>query len=109
MNREATGQSFISRLSQGASRTIKPWERVLWLLVLVLSLFSLYDIHEKYNRISGLYNELEDIEEQLISNSHEHQRLLLDLEFRRSDAYVERYAREELGWLREGDIFFIFP
>jgi len=56
-----------------------------------------------------LKEEINDIDRGMERNRVEYQRLLLEREFKRSDAFIERYARLELGWLRPGDYYIIFP
>ena len=100
---------FASTLKQGRRRRIPWWERVLWLLVLVIIVFALGDLSRKHESITELRRQLNEVDVAMEYNRLEHQRLEMERVFRSSDAYTERYAREELGWLRPGDLFFIRP
>ena len=96
-------------MSKGGSATVRPWERLLWLFALIATLVIMRDIYFKYSRVLDLQEQLHQVERGIEASKEEYQWLLLEQEFRRSDAFIERYAREELGWLRQGDLFFMFP
>ncbi|MCL2548232.1 MAG: hypothetical protein FWE76_03605, partial [Symbiobacteriaceae bacterium] len=97
--------SFTSSLRQGRSSSWRTWEKIIWCLALVLILTIVVDIYRRQTRIAGLKEEINDIDRGMERNRVEYQRLLLEREFKRSDAFIERYARLELGWLRPGDYY----
>ena len=102
-------KGLISGLRQGHSKPVRPWERALWIAVLIVTVLIVHDIYVKYGRIRGLYNQIAEVDRLIEVGQIENQWLLLEREFRQSDAFIERYAREELGWLRPGDRFLVFP
>jgi len=68
-----------------------------------------WDIYLKYSSIRELQNRLQEVDQQLDANRFEHQLLIAKREYYLSDAYIERYAVEELDWLRPGDFYLLWP
>ena len=85
------------------------WERFAWCAALILAIMLSIDIFAQWSAIDLLREELRQVDLAMEANRMEYQRLLLEQEYRLSDAFVERYAREELEWLRPGDLYFNWP
>jgi len=112
LNRRGTIHSsgtFAASLRQGRSTSWRTWEKIVWVLAGVLVCTMMLDVYHRQGRINNLRGEIADIDNTMEVNRLEYQRLQQEREYKRSEAYVERFAREELGWLREGDYYIIFP
>lgn len=61
-------------------------------------------------RVLQLQQEVEALEREIVTQRAQAEALARTVERLRNDpAYVEKLAREELGWVREGDTVLKFP
>lgn len=84
---------------------LKPRVKV-FILLFVISYFSIaflkqeLKMRDQYDKADGLKQEIAEVQER----NEELQRLI---QYTKSDEFIEKVARERLGWVKEGEIKFI--
>lgn len=77
-------------------------------IVLISAVFfatSVFCIKNKKD-MNNYYTELSDLNKTIIENSKELERINEDIEYNSSKEYIEKVAREKLGFVMEDEIIF---
>ncbi|MDO4547378.1 MAG: septum formation initiator family protein [Clostridia bacterium] len=79
-----------------------------WVYVIIVTLlvFGIIFVIQG-NTMSGQYRQIASLEAQRIEMLEQNEVLLERIDFSQTEEYIERYARSELGMLKEGEIRFV--
>jgi len=89
----------------------KNTRKYVWLLVLVVLVAATaigLSMRSIFGQISTLREELASLEAQLAEEQDKTRKAEEHLAYVRTDGYVEKKARERLGWIRDGERRIVF-
>ena len=84
---------------------IKP--RMKFTIVLFLFVYLAVIFTKQEFMLRGQYRETRELERQIDQVKKENNDLERQIQYSESEGYIERMARENLGWVREGEKVFI--
>jgi len=84
---------------------LKPRVKIL-LLFLIIGYFSVIFIKQEF-KIREQYDEANALRQQIMEVREKNQELERLIQYTQSDEYIEKVARERLGWVKDGEIKFV--
>lgn len=84
---------------------LKPRVKI-FLLFLIIGYFSVVFIKQEF-KIREQYNEANALKQQIMEVREKNQELERLIQYTQSDEYIEKVARERLGWVKDGEIKFV--
>lgn len=77
------------------------------LILLACAVYALFVYFNQDAVLGELNKEKNELQEQYAKNNIEYAELQNELNYMNSDAYVEKTAREKLGWVKENELKFV--
>ncbi len=78
--------------------------KIVWVIILILALYIIFLFSDKYARILQLKEDIKELESEIQNLKAKNESLAEEIELLKSDKYIEKIAREELGLAKPNDI-----
>lgn len=78
--------------------------KIVWVIILILAFYIVFLFSDKYARILQLKEDIKELESEIQDLKTKNESLAEEIESLKSDKYIEKIAREELGLSKPNEI-----